>query len=308
MKFPLLSRFFWLMALSGLLWLPLQAQDDLMSMLEDMEEETTEYTIATFKGTRIMNGQSIEAPAPGVLQLMISHRFGTIEEGAYDLFGLDQANMRLGFSYGLTEHLSVGVGRSNINKTYDGFVKWKLLRQSTGKRVMPLSVAVVSAMSVQTLRWRDPDRVNYFSSRLAYWHQLLIARKFSERLSLQLSPTFIHRNLVPTIAAQNDVWAIGAGGRFKLSGSVTFNFEYLYLLPGHTADNFENSLTLGVDIETGGHVFQLLFSNSIGMTADQFVAQTTDAWTSRGVRFGFNLSRVFTAHRPKDKGAEAPDW
>lgn len=277
----------------------IQAQDDLMGLLDQMEEESTDYTQATFKTVRIMNSHSIESPAPGVLTLVLSHRFGRVNGGAYEFFGLDQANMRLGFDYGLSKHFSVGVGRSNIRKTYDGFVKLKMLRQSTGARTMPLALAYVGGMQVNSLKWADPDRVNYFSSRLSYSHQLLIARKFSEQLSLQLMPTMIHRNLVATEAEENDVFAIGAGGRLKVTPSLTLNLEYFYLLPGHTADNFENSLSLGIDIETGGHVFQLIFSNSMGMTENIYVAETNGSWGLGDIHFGFNLTRVFTVHKGK---------
>lgn len=272
----------------------LKAQDDLLDMLEDLEEETIDYTYATFKGVRIVNAHSIEIPAPGVLQLLISHRFGRLNGGPYELFGLDQANIRIGFEYGLSNHLSIGVGRSNIKKTYDGFVKLKLLRQSTGKRKFPFSVAALSGIAVNTLRWQDPDLENYYSSRLAYSHQLLIARKFSESFSLQLMPTLVHRNLVSTAAEDNDVIAIGGGGRWKFLPSVSINFEYFYILPSNTADNFENSLSLGFDIETGGHVFQLIFSNSRSMTENLFVAETTGEWGAGDIHFGFNVGRVFT--------------
>ena len=275
---------------------------DLLDMLDEMEEEKREFTIATFKTTRVVNAQSIEMPAPGVMQLNISHRFGKLNGGFYDLFGLDQANMRFDFEYGLTPWLALGVGRSNINKTYDGSLKLKLLRQSSGKFVMPISLAYAGGIAVNTLRWADPDRENFFSSRLTYYHQLLIARKFGDRLSLQLTPTVIHRNLVATTQDENDVYAVGIGGRFKVSGGVTVNAEYFYLLPGwpgtgYTAGINENSLSIGVDIETGGHVFQLIFSNSLGMTPNYFVTETFDTWQSGGVRFGFNLSRVFTVSK-----------
>lgn len=276
---------------------PTLAQDDLLDLLDEMEEERIEYTQASFKTVRIMNAHSIEIPAPGVLTLVMSHRFGRINGGAYEFFGLDQANMRLGFDYGLTPWLSLGIGRSNVGKTFDGFAKFKLLRQSTGKRVMPLSLAYVASMQVNTLRWANPDRVNYFTSRLSYSHQVLIARKFSDRLTLQVMPTMVHRNLVATVAEQNDVYAIGAGGRLKITPSLTLNAEYFYLLPGHTADNFENSLSIGIDIETGGHVFQLIFSNSVGMTENLYVTQTDGQWGLGDIHFGFNLTRVFTTWR-----------
>lgn len=279
----------------------LAAQDDLMDMLNDMEaeEETTDYTYATFKTVRVVNAHSIENSAEGVLTLIIAHRFGRVNSGAYDFFGLDQANMRLGFEYGVTPWLTAGIGRSNIRKTYDGFLKAKLLRQSTGKRNMPITLSYVGGMQINGQRWAEPERENFFSSRLSYLHQLLIARKFSERVSLQLMPSVVHRNLVATPEDQNDVFSLGAGGRFKISPSVTINLEYFYLLPGTTADQFENSLSLGIDIETGGHVFQLIFSNSRAMSENLFIAETDGSWGAGDIHFGFNLTRVFTVKRRK---------
>lgn len=282
---------------------PLQAQDDLMNLLEEMEEETTDYTYATFKSVRIVNAHTIETPASGVLQMIISHRFGRLNTGTYELFGLDQANIRIGLEYGIKDWLNVGVGRSNVNKTYDGFLKMKLLRQSKGKRTLPFSATWLSSTTINTLKWQDPTRENYYSSRLAFTHQLMIARKFSERLSLQLMPTLVHRNLVETPAEENDVLAIGGGGRFKLTPGVSLNAEYFYLLPGHTADNFTNALSMGFDIETGGHVFQLIFTNSLGMTENLFIPGTTGEWALGDIHFGFNISRVFTVSR---KGRKAP--
>lgn len=293
--------------LSLSLGMVLQAQDDLLEMLNELEEEQVEHTYATFKTVRIMNAHSIESPAPRVLTMIISHRFGNVNGGAYEFFGLDQANMRLGFDYGINSWLSIGVGRSNIRKTYDGFVKAKLLRQSTGKRKVPLSIAYVGATQAQSLRWANPDRVNYFSSRVSYSHQLLVARKFSEQVSLQLIPSVVHRNFVETNFEENDVYAMGAGGRIKITPSLTFNFEYFHLLPGYSADNFTNSLSLGMDIETGGHVFQLIFSNSIGMTENLFIAENTGRWQDGDIRFGFNLTRVFSSKKRKKKPKQAEE-
>jgi opacity protein-like surface antigen len=288
--------------------LSLPAQDDLLGMLEDMEEETTEYTYATFKTVRIINGHSIETPAPGVMQLLISHRFGRVNGGAYEFFGLDQANMRLGFEYGISNHLCVGIGRSNIQKTYDSFVKVKFLRQSTGKRVMPITLAYLGTTAANTLRWADPSRTNYFASRLSFTHQLLLARKFSDRLSLQLMPTLVHRNLVETADEKNSVLAIGAGGRVRLTGSLTVNFEYFYVLPDQLAPGMQNSAAIGFDIETGGHVFQLMFTNSRGMSENLFLTQTDGKIDAGDIHFGFNLARVFTVARKKPKKSAEEAW
>jgi hypothetical protein len=274
-------------------------EDDLLSLLG--EEETIDYTNASFKTNRVINLHSLESTAAGVLDFKINHRFAPLGNGFYDLFGLDGANVRFGFDYGLSNVITIGVGRSSFEKTYDGYVKYKFLRQSTGKRNMPLSAALLVTSAINTLRWENPDRENYFSSRLAYTTQLILGRKFNESFSLQLSPTMVHRNLVKTNIEENDVYALGVGTRVKLSKRVAINGEYIYLLPDQVAPGIENCLSVGLDIETGGHVFQLHFSNSRSMIEKGFVAETTGKWDTSfdGVHFGFNISRVFTVKRKK---------
>jgi len=262
------------------------------------EEPTTEYVTATFKTTRIVSGHSIENPANGVLLFMISHHFGRINQGAYDFFGLDQATIRLGLEYGVNDFISVGIGRSSYQKTIDGFVKAKLLRQSTGVRKMPISLTAFTSTDLFTLKWQDPERTNYFSSRFSFVNQLMIARKFNERLSIQVTPTHIHKNLVVKTNT-NDNFALGIGGRYKLTKRLTLNAEYFYNLPGYTADNFENPLSVGFDIETGGHVFQLHFTNSQPMFDRALITETTGKWKNGDIYFGFNISRVFTLKKPE---------
>jgi hypothetical protein len=282
----------------------LKAQESLLSMLEAEQEPVTDYTIATFKGTRIINGHSIENPAEGVLQFLIQHRFGRVNGGFYEFFGLDNAVIRLGLDYGITDRLAVGLGRSSFEKMYDGFVKYKLLRQSKGARNMPVSVSLVSGIAVKTVQWSDPDRQNLFTSRLYYNFQILLAQKVNENFSYQLSPTLIHRNLVETRADRNDVYAIGAAGRYKLNGSVSVNAEYFYVIPGQIqspvfGERVTNALSIGFDIETGGHVFQLHVSNSRGMIENQFVTETTGQLGRGDIHFGFNISRVFTLKKKR---------
>jgi len=275
------------------------AQDgDLLSLLGE-EEETTDYATASFKTNRVVNLHSLENTAAGVFDLKISHRFGFLSGGFYELFGLDNATIRIGGDYGVNERLTVGAGRSSFEKTYDGYVKYKLLRQSSGKRVMPVTVAWFSSAAVKTVKWADPERENFASSRWYYTHQLIVGRKFSEVFSLQLSPTLVHRNLVSTLQETNDVLALGIGGRIKLNKRVTLNAEYIYVLPDQLAPEYRNSLSVGFDIETGGHVFQLHFTNSTSMIEKGFITETRGDWGNGDIHFGFNLSRVFTISKPK---------
>ncbi len=270
-------------------------------LLADLEKETansdaeaTKYTTATFKTTRLISGHSSENVAKGVMDVKIAHRFGTLNKGGYELFGLDNATMRMGVDYGITKYLMVGIGRSTYQKTYDAFFKLKLLRQSTGKRNMPISLSYVPTIALKTLKDQNTEQNNYFTSKLYYTHQLIIARKFSDNLSLQLMPTFVHRNLVSLASEPNDILAIGIGGRQKLTRRLSLNAEYYYLLPGSKLAGTTNSLSIGFDIETGGHVFQLHFTNSQGMNERTFISETTGKWEKGDILFGFNISRVFT--------------
>jgi len=276
------------------------AQDSTASLLSILEKEmeqnkdVTFYTTATFKTTRLINGHSVENVGKGVLDVKVSHRFGNISEGFYELFGLDKASMRAGFDYGITKNIMIGVGRSTFQKTYDGFIKVKILQQSRGKKNMPITLSYIPTIALKTIHYEDPKIDNHFRSRLSYSHQLIIGRKFSDNTSLQLMPVFIHQNLVTLARESNDIFAIGIGGRQKISKRVSLNAEYYYVLPGTRLNGTNNSLSLGFDIETGGHVFQLHFTNSQGMNERTFIADTKGRWDKGDIYFGFNISRVFT--------------
>jgi hypothetical protein len=273
-----------------------------MKMLEDEIKDAHEitYAAAMFKTTRVINGHSIENVAAGVLDLRISHRFGFINTGAYELWGLDNASMRLGLDYGLTKRWMIGVGRSSYQKQFDGFTKYKILQQSTGGRNMPVTVSAVAAMMYKSQKFDDPTRENYQTSNLYYVGQLLVGRRFSESFSLQLMPSVVHYNLVPLANDPNDILALGIGSRAKITKRVSINVEYYYQLPDFRFSETQNSLALGFDIETGGHVFQLNFTNSTGMTEQSFIAETTGNFFQGDIHFGFTISRVFTIVKPKE--------
>jgi hypothetical protein len=281
--------------------IPAFSQDDLMKMLEDETEKDKkpDYATATFKTTRLINGHSVENVAAGVLDFRISHRFGYVNGGAYQLWGLDEASMRLGFDYGLSKRWMIGIGRSTYQKQYDGFTKFKFLRQSSGVRNMPITLSAIGSIMYKSLKFEDPTRENYLTSNLYYSGQLLIARKFSESLSIQLMPTIVHYNLVPGANDPNDLLSVGIGGRMKLSKRVSLNVEYYYQLPDYKFEGTQNSLSIGFDIETGGHVFQVYCTNSTGMTERTYITETTGDFFNGDIRLGFTISRVFTIKKPK---------
>lgn len=277
----------------------LLAQDNLLSLIEKDSIGQKEHVTSAFKSTRVINGHSMELLARGVLDVRILHRFGEVSSGANNLFGLDQANMRFGFDYGILNNLTAGIGRSNVGKELDGFLKFRPVWQSKGRGAFPLSVILISGITLSTQPWSDTARKDYFSSRMGFYSEIIIGRKFSERFSFQLSPIFVHRNIVPLATDKNDVYALGIGTRIKLSKRMAFVADYHYIIQGLDKTIYKDPLSLGFDIETGGHVFQLHFSNSTGMNEKAFITGTTGNWAKGEIRFGFNLSRVFTISNPK---------
>jgi len=278
------------------------AQDDLLDMLKD-ENTVSSPVLATFKGTRIITGQSNENISKKHLNFLILHRFGELKDDAwyYSLLGMDAATVRLAFDYGITDKLMVGIGRSSGTKIYDFSVKYKIFQQTIGgKKNFPFAISYYWNMGLNSTTFTDQTRNNYFTSRLNFCNQLIIARKINPSISLQITPTFIHRNLVKKTSDPNDVIALGLGGSFKVTRSTRFNIEYYPRLTGrdelipNTNNTYEDYLSVGFDIETGGHVFQLMFSNSIYMYEQGFVAETSGKWSDFGVRLGFNLSRTFS--------------
>ncbi|QDH80023.1 hypothetical protein FKX85_13665 [Echinicola soli] len=272
-------------------------QDNLLDQLKEEVSPIEDLTYGTFKGTRLINGHTVETRGAGNLDFIISHRFGTVNSGGYNFFGLDDANVRLGLEYAFTDNLTVGVGRNSFQKVYDGFVKYKLLKQQSGKKKIPVTVTWYSNVSVNT--FKRPELPMTFQRRLAYANQVLIGRKFSEGLSLQLMPSYVHQNLVPTAMDKNDLFAVGVGGRLKLTPRTSLNMEYYYRVNPSDDDGYYNALAIGFDIETGGHVFQLQLTNAQSMTETGFIPATTGNFWDGDIHFGFNISRSFQL---KDKG------
>lgn len=273
-------------------FLPLLAQDDLLGML-DGGPKKPEPVKATFKTTRLLNGHSVEQVASRHLDFRINHRFGLLNSGAAQFWGLDFARIRLGLEYGITDRLMVGIGRNNFGaKAFDGFLKYKLLQQ-TNTGSVPVSVSLLGTIATDVTKAENRTSL---TDRTTYVSQILIARKFSEALSLQISPTFIHRNQVLNKSLRHDLFALGIGGRIKITKRTSFNVEYFYLFdPKKASDQpIVNNLSLGFDIETGGHVFQLHFTNSIGLIEKDFIAGTTQKWDKGQISYGFNVSRTFS--------------
>jgi len=274
------------------------SQEDLLQSLE-MDTLRKEYVTSAFKSSRVINGHSMEFIGKGVLDFRILHRFGPVNQGIKEFFGLDQASMRMGFDYGLAKNLTIGIGRTTLQKELDGFIKFRPVHQSTGNGGSPVSLVVVGGLTIITKENDDPAKDVTFKSRLGYYYQAIIGRKFNSRFSLQFSPTVVHRNEV-LLNDDNDTYALGMGGRLKLSKRIAFVVDYFYVFNGLPKEQNYNPLSVGFDIETGGHVFQLHFSNASGMNERAFITETLNDWGKGDIQFGFNLSRVFTIGNKKN--------
>lgn len=290
------------------------AQEDLLKSLEEEMGDETEYAFATFKGTRAINLQSPQLPAKGVLQYIFIHRFGSFSNDyLYNNLGLNQAEVALQLDYGITDWLNAGLGMgSAYPRTYFGFVKYRLLRQSSGARVMPVSVVGYSSLTWNNEKYEIEAPFNE-SDRLSFVNELIIARKFSQRFSLEIVPTHVHYNVVSLKSESNDIFSIGTAARLKITQQVGLSLEYIHQLnpletnltrlgpadASSVMQENQNALSVGVDIETGGHVFQIFLTNSSGISDPYIITQTTGRWKDGDIHLGFNISRVFTLYRPK---------
>lgn len=278
-----------------------ESDANLMNQLETQEAKNeTTYAAATFKYTHVIDGQSVENLPARVLDVRILHRFGPLSSGLYNFFGLDYSpfNVKIGFDYGITDNFMIGIAHSGYNKTYDAFFKLRLLQQSKGAVNAPVTISFVPTLAISTLKPSQidpavkPDPTSEIR-RASYVFQLLVARKFSEGFALQLMPTFVHADNISFFHNKHDIFAIGIAGTQKLSKRINFNAEYYYQLPDMKAPGAHNVLSFGINIGTGGHVFELLFSNSFGLTEKSFITETSGRWDNADALFGFNISRVF---------------
>ncbi|WP_299225227.1 DUF5777 family beta-barrel protein [uncultured Psychroserpens sp.] len=266
------------------------AQDDLLNEI-DTDSIGDQYASAAFKGLKIVNFESTKLVAKKELTLIVSHRFGSIENGFDSFFGLDDAVTRLNFVYGITDAVNIGVSRSSFQKIYEASAKYRLTRQK--ENGFPFTIVGFNSILVNTALEKENLPLLEFKDRLGYTAQLLISKKVNTKLSLELAPTFFHDNFVAFDEQHNSQYAIGIGGRHKLGKRWSINADYGWHLNRAGNSPFKNPLSIGFDLETGGHVFQMHFSNAQAMNTNGFLGQATGNWSDGNIYFGFNLSRVF---------------
>jgi len=267
------------------------AQEDLFNEI-DTDSVQNKYVSSVFKGLKIINFESTKMASKKEFYFVVSHRFGSVKGGFKELFGLDQAATRLNFIYGISNGLNVGFSRSSYQKTYEMSLKYRLLQQGVNGG-SPVTIVGFNSISVNTLLDEAFLPELEFNDRLSYVSQLLISRKFNKNLSLELIPTLLHENLVENNKQDNTQYIMGIGGRYKITKRLSFNCDYGYHLNREHNSVFKNNLAVGVDIETGGHVFQLQFSNAQPSFESGYLAKATGDWENSEIFFGFNLSRVF---------------
>ena len=269
---------------------------NLSDILDNATPKTENYTTSTFKGTRILNGHSIENRKKGVLEFIIAHRFGRVNTGLDELYGLDDTSIRFAFEYAPIDDATIGLGRSSAGKIYDAFFKYKILKQKDGNNSRPFTASVFGSVAYET---QDRGLDLTFSQELTYVTQLLIARKFSPGFSLQLMPGYTYRNSVPTNDDPHGILSIGIGGRAKLTKRLAINAEYHYVPDPLESLDTTNSLALGLEIETGGHVFQIILSNSESLIESQFITRSVDDFFEGDIHLGFNITRAFETRKRK---------
>lgn len=286
-----------LLAISGFIsFSAVSQEDDLLKMLDNSQPKEKIYTSATFKTTRITNMQSVEVLGRRSLDFRIMHRFGDFSSGAYNAWGIDgPANIKLSLEYSHDGRFMFGLGRSSVQKMIDGFLKYKLLRQTTDNK-MPISLTLFSSAYYTRMKATD-TRYNDELHRLSYCNQIIIARKMNSWLSMQIAPTMVHYNLVEKSSDVNDMYAICGAMRVKIKARQAITFEYGYVLNTYTDNQhsqYKNTMGIAWEVETGGHVFQMHLTNSMGINESQFIPYTTSAWGKGQIRLGFNISRVFS--------------
>ncbi len=278
------------------------AQDDLLNELEN--DVTIDQTATSaFKGLKVVNFESTKLGGGGDLYFIVSHRFGSVKNGFDDFFGLDNAVTQLKFVYGINDGLNIGVARSSFQKKYGLHLKYRLLQQEGDG--FPFTLVGYSLMTINTSLEKDFLPNLEFSDRLVYTHQMLLSRKVNNELSILVAPTYIHENLATRSAVvqndgttevydeENNQFALGLGGRYKLTSRWSLNMDYGIHLNRNSNSIYKNPLSIGVDLETGGHVFQMHFTNAQAMFEEGFLIQGQGDWGNGDFFFGFNLSRVF---------------
>jgi len=268
------------------------------------------FARSTFRSTRIINMQSIEMQDKGYMQFMISHHFGNIwnddggGENLAQLLGLNSgvAHTYMSFDYTPINNLNFGVAATG-NASFEGWAKFRVLRQQTGVKNYPVTLVGYTLFNVDASN-RPVDN-NFGWNRFSFMHQILVARKFNNKFSLQLMPTMVHYNVVPygINNSSNNIFSIGLGGKYVLSSKKSLTFEYSRQLNMYDGvldksgniNNYEpNLFSIGYEIFTGGHTFQFYIGNTTSAVNIEQLSRNTNKLRLGQFALGFHLNRSFS--------------
>lgn len=266
------------------------SQENLLKELESQNEYKTTNNFSAFKAIKIVNNQSTKQASEKELYLYVSHRFGSIDEGINTLFGLDIANTKIELLYGLTNNLQIGFSRESFKKTYSLNAKYNITTQSSR---LPINSSLYLSYNYNSLLDQDIYPTLSNSDRNLFFGQLLLSKSFSDKISLQLSPTYAKRGFNETIFEQENNIILGLASSYRITNRLAFNIEYSANLDRPEISPFNDVLSFGIDIETGGHVFQLLFSNTQTIDNVSVMTDAEGSWKDGKIYFGFNILRVF---------------
>ncbi|SFS87895.1 hypothetical protein SAMN04487906_2020 [Zhouia amylolytica] len=267
----------------------LSAQDDIWKEID--KTDTLNDAEAAFKSLKIVNFESTKLAAAKEFRFVVSHRFGSVKNGIDDFFGLDNAVTRIQFIYGISDKFNIGISRSSFQKVYDIQFKYRLLTQREGG--FPVTVSGYSVGGINTSYDEDLDPAISFGDKLSYVQQILISRKFNDRLSLELAPSYLYEAYPSPLVQHENQFVMGMGGRYKIANRWSINMDYGIHTNRTPSSPFHNPLSIGVDLETGGHVFQMHFTNAEGMMERGFLSHASGDWGDGDFFFGFNLTRTF---------------
>jgi len=270
-------------------------QDDLLKALETEMPDNNEKVIATFKGDKIINIETNETVREKNLDVRISHLFGNMGAesggGIHNLYGIDQsADIRIGFHYGITDKLMLGVARAKRNENFEGLVKYRVLEQSTDGR-MPISMTLYGNM---TYSIKESDAIVKDIYRITYCTQAIFAYKYSTKFSVAVTPGLLHRNFVEA-GDENNTFSLSGGFRFKFTRSASIIADYSHTFGRENVQqDYKDVFGAGIEIETGGHVFSVMFTNGSGILENDYLVNTLDSWGEGGFKFSFHISRMFS--------------
>jgi len=278
-----------LLAFIFLLGFNLFAQNDLLKELENQVKPDKSVS-NSFDALKIVNLESTKLVGEGDFYFVIAHRFGSVKNGLTDFFGLDQATIRFSFFIGLSDKFNLGLSRSEFRKTYEISTKYKIVQQK--KEGFPFNIVGFNSIGVNTEISKKDFPKLAFKHRLTYFNELLISRRINKNLSLEIAPIFIKENFVFNDNQDNSQFVLAFGGSHKLNKSLSLNFDYAHNFNRASHSGFRDPLSFGLDIQVGGHVCQLVFSNSQQLTDANYITNATGNWGKADFFFGFNLLRI----------------